>query len=79
MAQAVTPIPGHGVGPEITRQMARMLGTTGLRWTRVAQPAGDPVHTAIEATIAGTDIRTRNLVGTPSTAEFGRAVTAPLG
>lgn len=41
--------------------------------------AGDRVRAAVEATIVADGIRTRDLGGTASTAEFGRAVAARVG
>lgn len=74
----------HGSAPDIAGQGianpsalilagAMMLDHLGER------TAGDRVRAAVEATIVEDGIRTRDLGGSASTAEFGRAVAARLG
>lgn len=74
----------HGSAPDIAGQGvanpsalilagAMMLDHLGER------AAGDRVRAAVEATIVEDGIRTRDLGGTASTAEFGRAVAARVG
>jgi isocitrate dehydrogenase (NAD+) len=74
----------HGSAPDIAGQgianpSALMLAGAMMLDHLGHRDAGDRVRAAVEATIVDDGIRTRDLGGTASTAEFGDAVTKRVG
>jgi len=67
-----TLIPGDGIGPEITAVATTVDHLGELE-------AATPMRSAIVATLCDDNIRTRDLGGDASTAEFGDAVVRRLG
>ena len=68
MLHAVTPIPGDGIGPEVTRAVLRIVEAAGVDTAWEREAAGQA---------AGT-VRTRDLADTSTTTAFAEAICATL-